>query len=224
MPPTHTGNLPNLPLDALIACHECDLLMRREPLEPGEKSCCPRCDFELVVHRHQWQRRCFALVLTALLLYIPANFLPIMRLTLLGQTRSETIWTSVLGLFESDMPGVAVLVLLSGMAIPLLKLLCQLLVLLSLRFKVARPTGMLLYRTYHHLREWGMLEVYLFGILVSIVKLIDIADLSLGIGLACFVALLLTQVWLELNMPSHQVWEALSNEQPRRVQPSRFPE
>ena len=42
--------------------------------------------------------------------------------------------------------------------------------------------------------------------------LIDIADLSLGIGLACFVALLLTQVWLELNMPSHQVWEALSEE------------
>ncbi|MGE8065035.1 paraquat-inducible protein A [Pseudomonas sp. NPDC089569] len=212
MPQTYTGNLTNLPLEALVACHECDLLMRREPLEPGEKSCCPRCGFELAVHRQQWQRRCFALVLTALLLYIPANFLPIMHLTLLGQTRSETVWTGVLGLFESGMPGVAVLVLLSSMAIPLVKLLCQLLVLLSLRFKVARGTGMRLYRAYHHLREWGMLEVYLFAILVSIVKLIDIADLSLGIGLACFVALLLTQVWLELNMSSYQVWETLSSE------------
>ncbi|HFS0768431.1 TPA: paraquat-inducible protein A, partial [Pseudomonas aeruginosa] len=70
----------------------------------------------------------------------------------------------------------------------------------------------LLYRGYHHLREWGMLEVYLMGILVSIVKLIDMADLSLGIGLACFVALLFTQVWLEVTMSPHQVWEALGGE------------
>ncbi|WP_085597458.1 MULTISPECIES: paraquat-inducible protein A [unclassified Pseudomonas] len=212
MPNTNLNNLAALPLEALVACHECDLLMRREQLEAGEKSCCPRCGFELAVHHHQWQRRRFALVLTALLLYIPANFLPIMHLTLLGQTRSETVWSGVLGLFDSGMQGVAVVVLLSSMAIPLLKLLCQLLVLLSVRFKVARRAGMLLYRSYHHLREWGMLEVYLFGILVSIVKLIDIAELNLGVGLACFVALLLTQIWLEISMPAHQVWEALSDE------------
>ncbi len=104
------------------------------------------------------------------------------------------------------------MVLLSSMAIPLLKPLSQLLVLLSLRFKVARRSGAVLYRSYHHLREWGMLEVYLFGILVSIFKLIDITDLSLDVGLACFVALLLTQIWLEMSMPAQQAWEALSDE------------
>jgi paraquat-inducible protein A len=52
----------------------------------------------------------------------------------------------------------------------------------------------------------------LFGILVSIVKLADIAQLSLGIGLACFVGLLLVQVWLEVTMSPHQIWEALSGE------------
>ncbi|QIH08151.1 MULTISPECIES: paraquat-inducible protein A [unclassified Pseudomonas] len=212
MPHPKPTGLPNLPLQDLIACHECDLLMRREPLAAGEKSCCPRCGYELAAHRHQWRRRCFALVLTALLLYIPANFLPIMHLTLLGQTRSDTLWTGVVGLYDSGMQGVAILVLLSSMVIPLLKLLCQLLVLLSLHFRIALRTGMLLYRSYHHLREWGMLEVYLIGILVSIVKLVDIADLSLGIGLACFVALLLTQIWLEMSMSPHQVWDALAEE------------
>ncbi|WP_446941597.1 paraquat-inducible protein A [Pseudomonas aeruginosa] len=83
---------------------------------------------------------------------------------------------------------------------------------LSLVVGLAGHIGMLLYRGYHHLREWGMLEVYLMGILVSIVKLIDMADLSLGIGLACFVALLFTQVWLEVTMSPHQVWEALGGE------------
>ncbi len=96
------------------------------------------------------------------------------------------------------------------MGVPLLKLLCQLFVLMSIRWSVGRAYGLLLYRVYHHLREWGMLEVYLMGVLVSIVKLISLADLALGGGLACFIALLLVQLWLEVTMSPHQVWEALS--------------
>jgi paraquat-inducible protein A len=62
------------------------------------------------------------------------------------------------------------------------------------------------------MREWGMLEVYLMGTLVSVVKLIGLADITLGVGLACFVSLLLIQVWLEVTMTPHQIWDALSGE------------
>ncbi|MNT76087.1 Paraquat-inducible protein A [compost metagenome] len=84
--------------------------------------------------------------------------------------------------------------------------------MLSIAWDVGRGFGLLFYRIYHHLRDWGMLEVYLMGILVAIVKLADIADLSLGIGLLCFVGLLLVQVWLEVTMSPHQIWRALSGE------------
>ena len=122
------------------------------------------------------------------------------------------MWTGVLGLYYSGMQSVAVVVFLCSMAVPLLKLLCQFLVLLSIQLKLGRSYGLLLYRIYHHLREWGMLEVYLMGTLVSIVKLIGLADVTLGFGLGCFVALLLIQVWLEVTMTPHQIWEALSGE------------
>ncbi|MNF49512.1 Paraquat-inducible protein A [compost metagenome] len=210
--PVDIRDLSTLPLDELVACHECDLLMRRPPLADGERAECPRCGYELYSHRHQVIRRSLALALAALLLYIPANFLPIMQLSLLGQTTEDTIWSGVVGLYESDMQGVAVVVFLCSMAVPLLKLLCQLLVLLSIAWDVGRGYGLLFYRIYHHLRDWGMLEVYLMGILVAIVKLADIADLSLGIGLLCFVGLLLVQVWLEVTMSPHQIWRALSGE------------
>lgn len=201
-----------LPLEELLACHECDLLMRRPSLGEEQKACCPRCGYELVVHRAHMVRRSLALVITALLLYIPANFLPIMRLTLLGQTTHDTVWSGVVGLYETGMRTVAALVLLCSMVIPLLKLLCQLVVLLCIRHGVARRTGILFYRVYHRLREWGMLEVYLMGILVAIVKLIDMAELHVGVGLACFIGLLLAQVWLEVTMSSHQVWDALEGD------------
>ncbi|TBU96771.1 paraquat-inducible protein A [Phytopseudomonas dryadis] len=205
-------SLAELPLAELIACHECDLLMRKPHIADGERAECPRCGYELYSHRHQVVRRSMALVLAALLLYVPANFLPIMHLSLLGQRSEDTVWSGVLGLYDSGMQGVAVVVFLCSMAVPLLKLLCQLLVLLSIRLAVGRSYGLLLYRIYHHLRDWGMLEVYLMGILVSIVKLADIAALTLGFGLFCFIALLLVQVWLEVTMSPHQIWEALSGE------------
>jgi paraquat-inducible protein A len=205
------GNLP--PLQQLIACHECDLLMRHPHLEEEQKACCPRCGFELVVRRSQMRRRSLALVLTALILFVPANFLPIISLTILGQNAVDTVWSGVVGLYHSGMEGVAVVVFLSSMLVPLLKLLCQLFVLIAMPRPALRPMACYWYRVYHNMREWGMLEVYLFGILVSIVKLIDMAKLHLGIGLACFVALMLAQVWLEVTMSPHQVWDALSEEE-----------
>ncbi|MBA4291129.1 MAG: paraquat-inducible protein A [Pseudomonas sp.] len=210
--PASSDNLPALELERLIACHECDLLLRKPLTSAGEKVECPRCGYELYTHRSQVVRRSLALVITALLLYLPANFLPIMQLNLLGQVTEDTVWSGVLGLYSSGMQSIAVVVFLCSMAVPLLKLLCQFAVLLSIRLDIGRSYGLLLYRIYHHMREWGMLEVYLMGILVAIVKLVDLADLSIGLGLFCFIALLLVQVWLEVTMSPHQIWEALSGE------------
>ena len=210
--PVGPHGVSDLPLDELVACHECDLLMRKPHLALGEKAQCPRCGYELYAHRHNVVERSLALVIAALLLYVPANFLPIMQLNLLGQVSQDTVWSGVVGLFDTGMQGIAVVVFLCSMGIPLLKLLCQLAVLLSIRWNIGREYGLLIYRIYHHLKDWGMLEVYLMGVLVAIVKLADLAELSLGLGLTCFVSLLLVQVWLEVVMSPHQIWQALSGE------------
>ncbi|MGN8342351.1 paraquat-inducible protein A [Pseudomonas sp. SMV71] len=210
--PSDVDRLSDLPLDDLVACHECDLLMRKPHLARGEKAECPRCGYELYAHRHNVVDRSLALVIAALLLYIPANFLPIMQLHLLGQSSQDTVWSGVVGLFDTGMQGVAVVVFLCSMGVPLLKLLCQLAVLLTIRLGIGRSYGLLLYRIYHHLRDWGMLEVYFMGVLVAIVKLADMASITIGLGLLCFVSLLLIQVWLEVVMSPRQIWQALSGE------------
>lgn len=211
--PSDIDRLSDLPLSDLVACHECDLLMRKPQLAHGEKAECPRCGYELYAHRHNVIDRSLALVIAALLLFIPANFLPIMQLNLLGQSSQDTVWSGVVGLFDTGMQGVSVVVFLCSMGVPLLKLLCQLVVLLTIRWNIGRSYGLLLYRIYHHLRDWGMLEVYLMGVLVAIVKLADMAAITVGLGLVCFVSLLLIQVWLEVVMSPHQIWQALSEEE-----------
>lgn len=212
--PAQFQQISDLPLEELVGCHECDMLLRKPQLAVGDRAECPRCGFVLFSHNQQVVRRSLALVIAALLFYVPANFLPIMQINVLGQSSEDTIWSGVLSLYDAGglLKAIALVVFLCSMVIPLVKLLIQFVVLLTIRFNVGRSFGLLLYRMYHHLKEWGMLEVYLMGILVSIVKLIDIASPTLDFGLACFVALLLVQVWLEVTMEPHQIWEALSGE------------
>ena len=207
-----SNQLAELPLEQLVGCHECDLLMLKPSLGVGERANCPRCGFELFRHNNHVVKRSLALVITALLLFVPACFLPIMEINVLGQASLDTVWSGVLSLYEAGgvLQTIAVVVFLSSMVIPFLKLTIQFLVLLSIRLDIGRSYGLYLYRIYHHMQEWGMLEVYLMGILVSIVKLIDIAKPSIGVGLFCFVALLLVQVWLEVTMEPHQIWEELA--------------
>ena len=80
-------------------------------------------------------------MLAALLLYFPANFLPIMQLNLLGRVTHDTVWSGVLSLYNSGMQGIAVVVFLCSMAVPLMKLLCQLAVLLCIAIDRAKPWG-----------------------------------------------------------------------------------
>ncbi len=197
-------------LDELIGCPECDLLMRRPLLQAGQKATCPCCGYELCASRHQSIGRSLALVIAALLLYVPANFLPIMHLNLMGRVSHETVWTGILALCQTDMAGLALVVFLCTMVVPLLKLLCQLAVLLTIVTGWLKSCGLWWYRSYHHLKDWGMLEVYLLGLLVSIVKLSGMADLTLDSGLLCFVGLFAVQILLELTMSPEQVWQALS--------------
>lgn len=207
-----SNELAEMPLEQLVGCHECDLLMLKPNLAVGERANCPRCGFELFRHNNHVVKRSLALVIAALILFIPACFFPIMEINVLGQTSLDTVWSGVLSLYEAGgvLQTIAVVVFLSSMVIPFFKLLIQFLVLLSIRLDIGRSYGLYLYRIYHHMQEWGMLEVYLMGILVSIVKLIDIAKPTIGVGLVCFVSLLFVQVWLEVTMEPHQIWEELA--------------
>ena len=119
-------SLTKTPLSKLIVCSECDLLMTSTHLAQDQRIDCSRCGAELQVYRYNMIQRALALTLTALILFIPANFLSILFLNLLGQKREASVWDSVKGLYESGMHAISFIVLLCGFAIPLCKLFCQL--------------------------------------------------------------------------------------------------
>lgn len=195
-----------------LICPECDWIVRRPALKPGDKAHCPRCNYELLARRRGMVNRSIALAWAALIIWFPANFMPIIQLDKMGLKTHDTVWSAVVDVYASGMHLVAILVFLCSMAFPLAKLLCQITILHCIAFKRRRHLGIFLLRIYQYLKEWGMLEVYLFGILVTIVKIGSMATLTIGFGLACFVMLLILQIWLDVEMSSSQVWQLLTED------------
>jgi paraquat-inducible protein A len=198
-----------------IACKDCDLLLERVATPPGGKALCPRCENPLYQHREQGIERTLALAITGLLLFIPANLLPVMSLQLIGQETSTTIYEGSLVLFREGLYWTALLVFSASVVIPLCKLLLMLFV--SGYLYLGRSSPLLPYamRYYHHIDEWGMLEVYMLSVLVAVVKLKGMASVIPDIGLYCFICLLLVTTLMSSLLDHDAVWQQIEHGQGR---------
>lgn len=174
-----------------IACHECDLLLERPEVTGSQVAHCPRCGSRLLTCYHNSIERSLALALAGLILILPANLFPVLSLQVLGLSQQQTIFSSAMALYRDNLSLVALAVLLFVIVVPALKLLLLAYVSAALHWRRNWPALALAMRYYQHLDEWGMLEVYLIAVLVSVVKLIDIATVHPGIGLYSLSALIL---------------------------------
>ena len=109
----------NLNLSSLIACHECDLLHTIKKLNPGEVAKCSRCGATLYKENENSITRTLSLAIAGLILYIPANFYPILVLKVIGNMRANSLFTGVKELYKGDFWFVATLVLITSIALPL---------------------------------------------------------------------------------------------------------
>ncbi|WP_409523437.1 paraquat-inducible protein A [Nitrincola sp. MINF-07-Sa-05] len=198
----------------LIACHECDLLLQRPIILDSQAARCPRCGSTLISARHNSIERSLALSSAGLILILPAVSYPLLTLELMGNAQSQTIFTSAMALFNDGLWFLALLVLLFAMIVPACKLLLLFWVSLALHLSIKLPGLPFAMRSYQHLDEWGMLEVYMLGTLVSIIKLSSMATLLPGVGLICLAGLIvvttLSSSMLDRDLFWHQIGQLRS--------------
>ncbi|MEN8206086.1 MAG: paraquat-inducible protein A [Pseudomonadota bacterium] len=195
-----------------IACKDCDLLLERVETPVGDKALCPRCANPLYQPREHSIERTLALAITGLLLFIPANLLPVMSMDIVGQESSTTIYEGSLVLFQEGLYWTALLVFLASIVIPFCKLLLMLFISGSLHRERFSPLLPYAFRYYHYLDEWGMLEVYMLGVLVAVVKLKGMASVIPGIGLYCFIALLLVTTLMSSLLDEECFWARIEQD------------
>ena len=189
-----------------IVCQGCDAIYSRPTLRPRDVSRCPRCNTELDRHNGEQRRRILPLTVASLLMFAVANGFPIVEIELQGLRSQTTLMGAVIALGSEGRSLVALLLLATTLLFPLLQL-CILTYLLIPLPQQRRPAGFAaLVRAMQTLRPWGMIEVFLLGVLVAIVKLSSMATVLPGPALYAFMALtvLLTAV---LSFNPRGFWE-----------------
>jgi len=214
--PAHAGAHPEPLLSEphTIECRDCGLVQLVPALPPASRVTCARCDAVLRTTRHNPLSLPLALNLTGLMLFGLGSTMSIMSLSSAGQHSGATLLSGPAGLERYGLIGLGAIVAATTLAVPLVRVVGNIAVLLALR--AARPPAWTkgVYAIAEHLRPWSMIEIYLLGVFVAYVKLISMAHIELGAALFALAALTITMVAADALTDDHAVWEAIDRAPP----------
>ncbi|MGL4318871.1 MAG: paraquat-inducible protein A [Pseudomonas sp.] len=194
-------------LDAgILVCGECHQL---EYLREDEEQHCSRCGAHLHTRRPNSLARTWALLITAAILYIPANLLPIMTVNFLGNGTPATIMEGVIELIHADMLPIALVVFVASIMVPTFKLVG----IASLLYSVQRHQPMsarqriLMYRFIEWIGRWSMLDIFVIAILVALVNFGSLASIEAGAGAAAFCLVVILTMLAAVTFDPRLIWD-----------------
>jgi paraquat-inducible protein A len=178
----------------LIICEHCDSVYRRRRLARGEVADCTVCG--AVLERHQWIGidGQFALIVAAFIVFVIANVSPIVTLGLSGMTAATTLWGAVIAMWQDGAQLVAFLSAMTLFFFPLSQIVIFGWVLWFARSRRRAPGFAQAMTALVRVKPWSMIEVFMLGTLVAVVKAHTYFDVVPGPGIWAygFLTLLIT--------------------------------
>src|SRR5215472_16409776 len=194
---------------SLIACRHCDLLQRLPELAPGASARCPCCNEELLRRREDSLNRTLALSLAAAVLYVVANSVPMLGLTIVGREASTTVIGGAEHLWQNGQWVVASLVLFTAVIAPALQIAFTMAIVVGAHRENPPPWLGTLLRHHPTSRLWSMIEVMMLGVLVALVKIADYAKVIPGLALFTLGALVFLLAAMQANFDEREVWDRI---------------
>ena len=195
----------------LIACHECDVVQEETQLKPGELARCICCGVTLYRAPVDSLNRSLAFALAAAIAFVLANIYPLLYIDVRGSFNHARLIDTVMGLYMQGLPFVASLVLVTTIIVPALTIFCMLYILVPLHFDCVPKNFKRVFRLVHSIKPWGMIEVFMLGMLVSFAKLIHVAHTTPGIGLFSFGILMLALAANSATFEPRDVWNRVES-------------
>ena len=196
----------------IVLCGECHKL---DYLREGEVQHCSRCGSQLHARRPNSIVRTWALLITAAILYIPANLLPIMTVSSLGRGMPSTIMGGVLELIHAQMIPVAAVVFIASILVPTFKLIGIAMLLYSVQRHqpMSARQRILMYRFIEWIGRWSMLDIFVIAILVSLINFGNLATISAGPGAVAFASVVILTMLAAVTFDPRLIWDNTFDEE-----------
>jgi paraquat-inducible protein A len=191
----------------LISCHACGLVCQDVPAAGAAH--CPRCGATLHRRRPESIVRSWAFLLAALIMYVPANVMPVMYTNLLGSGSDSTIIAGVVSFWQSGSYGIALVIFIASVAVPCTKFLALgLLLTTSQRHsRHARRERTRLYRAIEVIGYWSMLDVLVVAVVAALVKFQALSDIEPRPGILFFGLVVIFTMYSAMSFDPRLIWD-----------------
>jgi len=171
----------------VTACETCGLVLEID-LESGRKSVCPRCK-AVIVSRGGGMFNSLMFAVASLLLVLPVSFFPFMNLYINDDKSSATLIQTAQVMFSDGFGLAGLVILFTALIFPVIYLILIIYTSFACLIRVKLPFVWVAVRLVSTIHHYQMTDVFIVGILISIIKLVDIADISFGSGFYCMIAM-----------------------------------
>ena len=175
-----------------VACGTCDALLQRPSLREGQQARCTHCGSPLFARKRSHAERTLALMIASLVVYAVAVMYPFIRMERSGMSNQISVIDSVSVLWRNDMHLLALASALLILLFPLMRilLLCGLAFAVYLKQEAGLAFARVA-RLAQALEPWSMVDIFMLGIIVSLVKVGKMVDIELGAAFWGMTALVL---------------------------------
>jgi paraquat-inducible protein A len=210
-----TAAHPGLPTAAalgLLACHECGMVCRRCERTQCPEQSCPRCGSHLQPRKTNSIARTWALLIAAMILYVPANVIPIMRTVSLLSADDNTILTGVVQLWQAGSWDLAIIVFVASIMVPMLKFFALGLLLVSVQRHSSRNKEQRtrLYQLVELVGYWSMLDVFVVALLTGMVHFGLLAQVVPLPGVIWFGLMVVLTMLASMSFDPRLIWDNAS--------------
>lgn len=192
-----------------VACHFCDTVHEAPAVPEGTSARCRRCGVVLYQNRPASLARASAFSLASLILMAMVHFFPFLTMKA-GGLRTELSLVRAAGrLIAEGSVVIGWCVAAFTIVAPLIMAGGILYVCAPLMVGRAAPGARRVARGLGTTEPWNMIEVFLLGVLVSLLKLADMADLEFGVGFWAFAALMFCMAAAVAGIDRNELWDRL---------------
>jgi paraquat-inducible protein A len=194
--------------DHLEACDLCGLVCAGTAAKGGAEIACARCGSAVRARKPDSVVRTWALLLAALVFYIPANVLPVMYTRLLGSEAESTILEGVVEFWRSGSWDIAVLIFTASVAVPCTKFLAITLLLLDQKFPIGSRVGKTqLLQLVEHIGYWSMLDVLVVALVTALIQFRALGIAEPRSGIVFFGAVVVLTMLAAMSFDSRLAWK-----------------
>ena len=191
----------------LVNCLDCHLLTPKG--DAALQMRCPRCGARLHLRKSNGMARTWAMLSTSIILLFPANLLPIMTVTSLGEKEPNTIIEGIEHFVQSGDYFIAIIIFIASILVPVFKVVGIMLIMISIqkRWKTWLKHRTLMFRTIKFIGRWSMLDIFVIAVMVALVNFGTLTSITPAPAATYFAAVVISTMLASNTFDTRLIWE-----------------